>query len=184
MTWTTRYGPVPVFLLLATFAAGPLAGRDKLSVTANAPTIAVAPRTQGRTFLQLPALEYRFEVRTHCAGNRRAESLSLAVADSRASLGADEIASNGPTEMRLTIPARQIAPLAIENFCVLPEERDGDRFDDTPVEIRISAALSAQASLLCAGEEDKAMTYVSAALDVSLQCQEPPEGVTLPQTDR
>jgi hypothetical protein len=39
----------------------------------------------------------------------------------------------------------------------------------------IPAALSVQASLLCEGEEDKAMTYVSRPLDVSLVCEPLPD---------
>jgi hypothetical protein len=52
-------------------------------------------------------------------------------------------------------------------------EENGDRISAVPMQITIPAALSAQASLLCASDEDEIMTYVSKTLDVSLVCDEP-----------
>ncbi len=46
---------------------------------------------------------------------------------------------------------------------------------EAQTQITIPAALSAQASLLCEGDEDKAMTYVSRSLDVLLVCERTPE---------
>jgi len=128
------------------------------------------PRNPGRNFVQLPTLEYLFEIHTHCADSRSPASLSLNVADTRKSLQAKQIASDGPTEIGLKIPASQIAPLVVEDFCIVEIQEDGDGNSESQTQITIPAALSAQASLLCADDEDKAMTYVSSTLDVSLVC--------------
>lgn len=180
MHWTTTLQRVSAIFALIVVAGAPAAGKDSLSLTANAPTIAVAPRIPGRRFLQLPSLEYKFQVRARCAGKRLAESLSLNVADSRTTISADQIAKDGPTEVDLIIPAGQIAPIVVENFCVVGEGAEASQAAAEPEQLTISAALSAQASLLCAGEEDQAMTYVSKTLDVFLQCQAAADEVASP----
>ena len=183
MHWTTIPRRVSAIFGLIVVAAAPAAGKDSLSLTANAPTVAVAPRSPGRSFLQLPSLEFKFQVRARCSGSRSAESLSLNVADTRTSIAADRIAKDGPTEVELVIPAGQIAPIVVENFCLVEESAPAGRAAAEPEQLTISAALSAQASLLCTGEEDQAMTYVSKTLDVSLQCQVPADETTTPLID-
>lgn len=173
MVWTITSCFVPVVFLLGATAAAPVVGKDTLSVAADAPAVALAPRNPGRNFVRLPTLEYTFEIHTYCSASRSPQSLSLNVADTRKSLSGDQIVSNGPTEIRLQIPASQLAPLVIEDFCVLQVEENDDRPGTLPTKITIPAALSAQISLLCEGDEDKAITYVSRALDVSLLCEWP-----------
>jgi hypothetical protein len=127
-------------------------------------------RTPGRNTLRLPTLEYRFEIQVNCAENRSPGSLSLSVADTRKSLVAEEITANGPTQVKLKIPAGQIAPLVIENFCVDDGAGESNGDGDSRQRITIPSALSAQASLLCENDDDKVMTYVSRPLDVDLVC--------------
>ena len=174
MVSTTRPLTVPAVLLLAVTAAGPALGKDTLSVMADAPLVALSLRGPGRNFVRLPTLEYKFEIQTQCTESRSPGSLSLNVADTRKWLAADEIVIDGPTEIRLRIPASQIAPLVIEDFCVVPGAEDGEGNSDPTAQITIPAALSAQASLLCEGDEDKVMTYVSRPLDISLVCERAP----------
>ena len=172
MNWTTVPCFVSVAFVLAVTAAGPADAKDTLSVAANAPAVPLAPRSPGRNFVRLPTLEFTFEIQADCSGSRSPESLSLNVADTRKSLTAEQIVSDGPTEISLQIPASQIAPLVIEDFCVLPLEEDSVTVGEAPSQITIPSALSAQAALLCAGDEDKAMTYVSRSLDVALVCEQ------------
>jgi len=161
-------------LLLAAAATPPAAAEDSLSISAEAPLVPLSLRAPGRHSLRLPALEYRFAIRARCAANRSPESLSLSVADTRKTFAADEIVANGATELRLRIPASQIAPLVIEGFCVARDSGSRERGDDSRDvrdRITIPAALSAQASLLCAGDGDSAMTYASQPLAVALVCE-------------
>ena len=175
MVWTTTTCLVAGVCLLAVTAAAPAACSDTLSVAADAPAVPLAPRNPGRNFVRLPTLEFTFEIQTYCSASRSPESLSLSVADTHKSLSGEQITSDGPTEISLQIPANQLAPLVIEDFCVLQVEENGDRPRTVPTQITIPAALSAQISLLCEGDEDKAITYVSRALDVSLVCEWPTE---------
>lgn len=175
MIRTTASCVVSVVFLLFALAAGPAVARDFLSVAANAPAVNIAPRNPGRNFVRLPTLEYEFEIHSRCTDSRTPESISLNVADTHESLQADKIANDGPTRISLRIPASQIAPLVVEDFCVVPGEDDDDAASEArsliQSQITIPAALSAQASLLCANGDDKAMTYVSRTLDVSLVCE-------------
>ncbi len=170
MAWTTTTSIVPVAFLLAITAAGPAMGKDTLLVTADVPLVPLLPRNPGRNFVRLPTLEYKFEIRAHCSDSRSPALLSLNVADTRKSLAARQIVSDGPTEISLRIPASQIAPLVIEDFCVVQPGENGDRNSAAPSQIAIPSVLSAQVSLLCEGDEDQAITYVSRTLDVSLRC--------------
>ena len=174
MVSTTRPLTVAAAVLLAVSAAGPAQGKDTLSVMADAPVVQLSPRGRGRNYVRLPTLEYKFEIQFQCTESRAPGSLSLNVADTRKWLAADDIASDGPTEIRLQIPAGQIAPLVIDNFCIARGEEDSAGNSDAPTQMIIPAALSAQASLLCEGDEDKVMTYVSRPLDVSLLCERAP----------
>jgi len=176
MVWTNTPCFVPVVFLLAVTVAGPAVAKDTLSVTADAPAVELSPRSAGRNFVRLPTLEFKFEIESSCSGGRSPGALSLSVADTRKSLAADQIISDGPTEISLRIPASQIAPLVIEDFCTAQVDENGDRINEAPTKITIPAALSAQASLLCEGEEDRAITYVSRPLDVSLECRRPTTG--------
>ena len=175
MIRTTASCVVSVVFLLVALAAGPAVARDFLSVAANAPAVNIAPRNPGRNFVRLPTLEYEFEIHSRCTDSRTPESISLNVADTHESLQADKIANDGPTRISLRIPASQIAPLVVEDFCIVSGEDDDDAASDArslaQSQITIPAALSAQASLLCANGDDKTMTYVSRTLDVSLVCE-------------
>lgn len=121
--------------------------------------------------MRLPTLEYVFEIRAKCSGGRMPKSISLNVADSRKSLAAGQISLDGPTELSLRVPAGQIAPLAVEDFCIADAGDDGKVDGIMQAELSVASALSAQASLLCEGEDGAAMTYVSRSLDVSLVCE-------------
>lgn len=167
--------PALAVLLAALAICGVARGGDSLTVSANVPAVIIAPRNSGRNFLELPALEFLFEVRASCSAGRSPKSLSLGIADSRKSLAASEIASDGPTELRLEVPANQLAPLAVENFCVTAAAEDDNAAAEPQTLLSVAAALSAQASLLCEGENDQVMTYVSRPLDVSLECALPAE---------
>ncbi len=173
MIWTTLRRLVPVAFVATISVPGPAQGKDSLSVAANSPSVPVVPRNPGRSFIRLPTLEYDFEVRASCSDGKLPKSLSLNVADSRKSLAANQIISDGPTEFSLRIPASQIAPLVIEDFCITEVGEEGQTVNDARTQVSISSALSAQASLLCESDDDRTMTYVSQTLDVSLVCERP-----------
>jgi hypothetical protein len=162
--------------LIACQAGGALAdSAQDVALRAETPVVAVPPRRSGRQFLDLPALEYTFEIETRCDDDWVPESLSLNVADSRIAFGAGQLSDSTPHEIVLNVPAQQLAPVAVHDFCLLPEDRAGQAAGVSPASapLTIRAVLSAQASFLCVSEQERRITYVSQPLDVTLTCDAP-----------
>lgn len=152
-------------------------GKHSLQVSTTAATVAIAPRKNRRNTLRLPAIDYVFQLSTHCAEPFSAGSVSLTIADSRQSLNAKQLQDeNMSSELRVTVPANQIAPVSVAGFCVDQSLWDEDA---TAAEGRdahsltLPAALSVNASLLCIRENgsDQEIVYTSAPLDVTLICE-------------
>jgi len=150
----------------------------RLSVSSDTPTATIAPRDAGRKFVRLPALTYRFNVRANCQADWSAEALSLSVADTRLTLDATQIADVELMPLELRIPRRQMAPIALENFCL--RNADGgagaaqhQQPGHTDLQLTLPDVLSGQVSLLCQSDSDQQMSYASLALDVVLICADP-----------
>ena len=141
-----------------------------LMVVANTPVASILPRQANRKFIQLPTLEYDFEISVRCMMNRKPTSFLLSVADTRKTLGNADFSAGVPVALTLRIPAAQIGPIAVEDFCYVDDD-DGAGSDGTKDQLTISAALSAHASLRCESESDQKVVYVSQPLDVSLVCE-------------
>lgn len=174
-----------VLTLSATFviacqAGGALADPvQDVTLRPETPVVEVSPRLTGRQFLDLPALEYTFAVEARCNDDWIPESLSLAVADTRLAFGASQLSDNTHREIVLNVPAQQLAPVAVYDFCLLPEDaaiqdHEAPRLAATATSLlTIEAVLSAHASLLCVSEQERRITYVSQPLDVTLTCGAP-----------
>lgn len=136
-------------------------------VSANTPEVVVSTGNSGRDFLRLPELSYEFSVAAVCPAPLRAESLSLGIADTRASVPAASLRSGTSTHLSMTIPAAQIAPVVIGNLCVGSDAEE----PTTANPVRIAAILSVQAALLCVGDSGSEMLYAAEPLDVLLHCE-------------
>jgi len=167
---------------LACLSLAPFAGAEpvevdavpELSVRADVPEIAVDPRPPGRRYVILPELSYRFQLEPRCPAGFRPASVSLGIADTRSRLAAD----GDGIEAELTVPAAQLAPLPLADFCELSDADAGDDPDARPEKpaatggrLEVGAALSAQASLTCADGERERMTFVSMPLALMLVCK-------------
>lgn len=148
-----------------------------IGIRVASPLAPVLPGSEGNRVIQLPALSYTFELRAECPEDYAPESLSLNVADTRKSLDAAAIAATGLRDLELKIPARQIAPLAVDDFCAIEPSENGEqgntRVADAGREMTLPDLLTVQVSLLCANDGDRTMTYASRALDVTLKCELP-----------
>ena len=157
--------------------------QPRIVLTANAPLVQVSPQPAGRHFVNLPALEYSFDLDAQCSDDWVAESLFLNVADTRLRFNAEQLAGNQHDRIVLRVSERQLAPIAVHDFCAI-ESTDtsadsGSAPGDAPTEahlrfdtreLTISAALSAHASLRCANDGEQKVTYVSQPLDLTLAC--------------
>ncbi len=162
MNAVTRMSP----LLLLCLSGAAMTG--DLVVSASTPAVEVSTRPAGRNFMRLPTLRYEFVLTANCPGTLSAQSLSLSIADTRVAVGRDEIGAGSRLEMSVAVPAAQIAPVAVENFCT-PD--DPEAAQNEPGTLRIPSILSAQAALTCGDEESSEITYASESLDVLLRCE-------------
>jgi hypothetical protein len=168
---------------------------DHLELSAEPPVVPVPATSPGRRFIELPALEYRFAVQTACGGERTPRSLMINVADSRLSLSGAALESDATGELVLNVPARQLAPIAVDDFCVAgPAAADGGPAarpamdepgghspaapDPEPHRLlTVPAVVSAQASLVCGDGNGSNISYVTQPLAVTLVCTAPATAV-------
>ncbi len=155
----------PVYLLpFLVFAAGAVRAEAAalLEVDVEPASAVVKPLPPGRKLVRLPELEYRINIRARCADDDTVESLSIGIADTRRTLGSDELAEPDTIVVEFTVPARQVAPLPVNRFCLA--EGEGDQ------EVLVDDAVTAHLSLRCANDTGTAITYASRPLAVALSC--------------
>ncbi|NIV17522.1 MAG: hypothetical protein GWN47_03740 [Woeseiaceae bacterium] len=134
-----------------------------LEASANTVKVTVAPLADGKEFVRLPALEFDLAIKAECPATAVPESLSISVADTRKSFGADEI--GGIVETRLALPRRQSAYLRVVDFC----REDDD--SGTPCSRIVADVFTARLSLRCNEEGVQSIVYTTLPLDVELQCE-------------
>ena len=145
----------------------PLAQPDELAVSADTPTVILSTRPAGRNFIRLPDLDYRFAIDAGCPTGLERSAISISIADTRIALGESELTAAKRLDIPVSVPATQIAPVAVDRFCTVSTS---DEEVLEPADLTIPAVLSAQVSLLCSGEAGNEMTYAAMSLDVTLQC--------------
>lgn len=160
----------------ADFAAADEPVRHSLALEAEVPVVTVPPQSADRHFLNLPNLEFRFVIEARCHVGWDPESVTVNVADSRLSLAGAQLNNASEAGVLLRIPARQIAPVAVADFCVIgvgaEGSGDGMRAAAEPGagRLTIEGVLSAHAALICRAEDARATTYVTEPLTVTLEC--------------
>lgn len=164
----TRFVPLAAAALAASVAA---ASELRIGLSANTPVVVLTPRTGGR-FINLPDIDFEFELQPECPAATEPISVMLSIADTRATLrGADMRA--GPIEpVVLQVPASQIAPVAAESFCRVADSDTGDPLF-VASELTVPEALTVHASLRCAAANTESIAYFSRSLDVTLRCEKP-----------
>lgn len=156
--------------LLAMCVAAQSAICGELTLSADSPVVSIETRTAGRNFVRLPSVDYQFNIRAACDVGMQPRSLSLNIADTRVLLAQDAFEGDVPLKVSVRIPASQIAPVALDEFCAAaPVESTPVKNDD----INVPGILSVQASLRCANDDTSEVVYASRALDVSLRCRLP-----------
>jgi hypothetical protein len=136
----------------------------ELEVSSNTPTVVISTRPAGRNFMRLPSLDYLFAIDAQCPAELQPSAITISIADTRVSLRGADLSVPMPLRIPVTVPASQIGPIPVDRYCTANQA-------ETPEpNLPIPAVLSAQISLLCAGESDSEMTYASNSLDVVLQC--------------
>jgi hypothetical protein len=141
----------------------------RVSSYAEAAEVEISPAPRDRRLIRLPELEFSMRIDATCAGETQAQSISISIADSVAAhdVSAQEV---GPTdkvmlETTFKVPGRQIAPIAIQGFCV-----SGDDSDTKARTLQIPAAVAANISLRCTSENSQSVRYDRLPLQIQLIC--------------
>ena len=167
--------PALAFVSVTAAATGPDA---RLSVEAPPAIVQVRPQSEGRRLVRLPGLEYELDVEAYCGEGAESQSVSISVNDTRLTLDSQQLAERAGSTIRLAVPARQVAPVAIDGFCKIDDETTQQGG------LLIRDAVTAHASLRCSNEETEWITYASRGLDVTLQCDVPETNQSVTETDR
>jgi hypothetical protein len=155
-------------ILLLAFLASAIVIADEttLIVSSSTPEINIATRSSDRYSIRLPGLQYDFQLELVCATGYEPDSVLLSVADTKKRIALGEGKANSDDGISMKIPASQIAPLSVEGFCLASENDDRRE----PGQVTVRGVLSAQASLLCSGEDGQQLMFASQSLDVTLRC--------------
>ena len=150
----------------------------RLEVAAQPVVVPIRLLQEGRQLIHLPALEYALEIEAHCGEGAVARSVSVSINDTQMTLDGDQLAATAGNPVSLTIPARQVAPVAIDGFC---KRDDPVTHHDT---LLIRDTVTVHASLRCNENEQDSITYTSQGLDVTLRCDAPDTDQSVDETDR
>ena len=135
---------------------------DRLSINTEPAVAVLSLQHGGRNLVRLPDIEFRLGISMHCANNGQRESLSITIADTRKTLRTEVLGTGEPIELVMGIPAGQIAPLALQGFCV-DAAAEGES-------VFIASALALQASLRCSQGEEQSIVYAAEPLDIRVDC--------------
>ena len=151
-----------LFLLLLILAAG---DADRLDVVSEPAVASIAPVENGRRLIRLPELEFPMRIAPYCGGGGELQSVSISVADTRQNFTSADYADRGNLETIVKVSPKQLAPVAVESFCIVGEPPSAP--------LLLERTLTAQVSLQCAREGDTSIVFEAQALDVRLLCEVP-----------
>ncbi|MBT8077675.1 MAG: hypothetical protein KJO31_03820 [Gammaproteobacteria bacterium] len=159
---------------LALSAVAALAAAEQMpqiGISVSTPIVTLPPRSGGR-FVELPAVAFEFTLQPECPARSQPSSLLLSIADTRMSLRASDLMAEPVAPVTLEVPAGQIAPVAATEFC---EANGHDSKPDGQAVLVLRDTLTAHASLRCSDNGAEKIAYFSKPLNVTIQCELPPD---------
>ena len=170
--------PSLLLLSLATVSVAWSASPARLTVEVPPAVAALQPLAEGRRLLRLPALEFQFGIDANCGSEQAVASVSISIADTRKTLGGEAFRDNAVVNATVALPARQIAPIAVDGFCPASQTESSS--------LLIQGAVTAHLSLRCASADGDSISYTSQSLDVTVVCDTgaSDQGTAADSTDR
>jgi len=154
--------PLVVLLYpIAVFAAD----GDALTVQVEESTANLEPGDAMQREVRLPTLDVALTASLECPASAKAASLTVSVSDTHQYFGPEVLADAVSLEAAFSVPAHQLAPVVISNFCVT-----GGPADDQG--LKLHGVATAQVSMRCRDENDSASLHVtSIPIPVRLYCR-------------
>jgi hypothetical protein len=136
---------------------------DRLIVTSEPAVASISHQSGSRNLIRLPELEFPLRISAQCGTGRVPESVSISIADTGTTISGEDLPVAAALETSVRVASGQIAPIAIQGFCV------ADTVSDR--ELLVATALTAQVSLRCASDDEQTIVFRAQALDVLLSCE-------------
>lgn len=156
---------VPILLAACLCVTTELAeADDALTLQVNETSVQMVPREQGPQQVSLPPLEFSLLATIACPSGSDAESFTVSVADTHQRFGRSEISGKAALDVRISVPANQVAPVTVADFCV--SGKPGDKYS-----LPVPGVATAQASLRCRSENESSVYFKSAVLPIRLLCE-------------
>jgi hypothetical protein len=152
----TQFILLPVYYFI-------VADVDRLFVHAEPAVASITPHPGSRKLIRLPELEFSLRISAQCAAGRTSESISISIADTHRTFSGEDLPVAAKLETSVRISPRQIAPIAMRDFCVAGSESRSS--------LLVTTALTAQISLRCVKDDERSIAFRAEALDVLLSCE-------------
>ena len=148
---------------------------DRLHMRAEPAVAVLAVQQGGRNLVRLPDIGFQLGISTYCANSGQPASLSITIADTRRTLRTEDLRGTRTVDISMRVPASQIAPLALREFCIDPAS-EGES-------ILITSALALQASLRCSRGDNQSIVFAAEPLDIRVDCVRSAVSATGPVAD-
>lgn len=135
-----------------------------LTVHASEAIAQIEPHDEHDNQVSLPSLDVSLLARFKCPLDTEADSVTVSVADSHKRYGPEDIVDTEILEVSFSVPANQIAPVALTDFCI-----SGKPIDDES--LLLPGVATAQVSLNCRNQTGASVFFASAALPLRLSCK-------------
>lgn len=147
---------LPVFYFI-------VADVDRLVVNSEPAVASISPQSGSRKLVRLPDLEFSLRISAQCGAGRVPESVSISIADTGTTINGEDLPEAAALETSVRVASQQIAPIALQGYCVA----------DTGVDqaLLVTTALTAQVSLRCVKDDQSTIIFRAQALDVLLSCE-------------
>lgn len=155
---------VPILLAVCFCVSTELAAAgDALTLQANETSAQLALREQGPQQVSLPSLEFSLLATIACPAGAAVESVTASIADTQMRFGPDDISDQSALDVRISVPANQVAPVTVTDFCVAGVPGDKNT-------LLVPGVATAQVSLRCRSEKESSVYFESVVLPIRLLC--------------
>lgn len=155
---------VPILLAACLCVTTEFAAADAvLTLHANEASVQLAPRERGPQQISLPSLEFSLVASLACPSGTDVQSVTASIADTHKRFEPDEIADKTAFDVRISVPASQVAPVSVDDFCITGGS-------DNEKGLLVPGVATAQISLRCRSEDKSSVYFTSAVLPLRLHC--------------
>ena len=138
----------------------------RLTGKAEPVLVEIIPSSTPRRYVAVQDLEFNLIVQPSCPADMRIGSVSVTTADTSRTFSGSDFDERTQIEMTLVVPRRQVAAIAIDNYC-----REDETVGKVQDDLQIDAAYTATLSLRCISDEEQSIVYQAQPLGIILSCR-------------